>query len=212
MNGTAQPARPWLDLYAPGQGADLAPQFTDMLTLFESSLAAAPDLPIVRYFDGGLSLRQLDQAAGALARALQERGFAAGDRLAVYTQNNPAFVIGLVAAWKLGGIAVPVNPMNRERELRYILENAGARALLCLDQLYLDVAREVHAAGGLPLATVVTTSALDWQTRNDARVLGDGPRLPVADGTLDLLALVRSGGQPASLARRPTAGDTTVIT
>jgi long-chain acyl-CoA synthetase len=98
MNGTAQPARPWLDLYAPGQGADLAPQFTDMLTLFESSLAAAPDLPIVRYFDGGLSLRQLDQAAGALARALQERGFAAGDRLAVYTQNNPAFVIGLVAA------------------------------------------------------------------------------------------------------------------
>src|SRR5256885_604252 len=107
----------------------------------------------------------------------------AGDRLALYTQNNPAFVIGLVAAWKLGGIAVPVNPMNRQRELHYILHNAGAQALLCLDQLYLDVAREVHAAGGLPLATVVTTSALDWQTRGDARVLGDGPRLPVADGT-----------------------------
>src|SRR5256885_10974574 len=30
----------------------------------------------------------------------------------------------------------------------YILHNAGAQALLCLDQLYLDVAREVHAAGG----------------------------------------------------------------
>src|SRR5256885_2824981 len=126
----------------------------------------------------------------------------AGDRLALYTQNNPAFVIGLVAAWKLGGIAVPVNPMNRQRELHYILHNAGARALLCLDQLYLDVAREVHAAGGLPLATVVTTSALDWQTRGDARVLGDGPRLPVADGTLDLLALVQAGGQPAPLADR----------
>src|SRR5258707_28869 len=78
--------------------------------------------------------------------------------------------------------------------------------------LYLDVAREVHAAGGLPLATVVTTSALDWQTRGDARVLGDGPRLPVADGTLDLLALVQAGGQPAPLARRPTADETAVIT
>lgn len=204
--------RPWLDLYAPGQPGDMAPQFTDMLSLFEAALAAAPELPILRYFDGGLSLSALDRAAAALAQALQQRGFAAGDRLAIYTQNDPAFVIGLVAAWKLGGIAVPVNPMNRQRELRYILENAGAQALLCLDQLYLEVAREVRAAGGLPLASVVTTSALDWQTRGDARVLGDGPRLPVAEGVLDLLALVQAGGQPAPPARRPTAGETAVIT
>src|SRR5258705_1212524 len=71
---------------------------------------------IVRYFDGGLNLRELDQAASALAHALQARGFAAGDRLALYTQNNPAFVIGLVAAWKLGGIAVQIGRASgRER-------------------------------------------------------------------------------------------------
>ena len=204
--------RPWLGLYAPGQPAELAPQFPDMLTLFEASLAAAADLQILRYFDGGMRLRELDQAADALARALQERGFAAGDRLALYTQNDPAFVIGLVAAWKLGGIAVPVNPMNRQRELRYILENAGAQALLCLDRLYLEVAREVREAGGLPLATVVTASALDWQTRGDARVLGDGPRLPVAADVLDLLALVRAGGRPVPPVHRPGPGDTAVIT
>ncbi len=212
MSAAPSHDRPWLGLYAPGQPAEMRPQFGSMLDLFEASLAAAPGCAIVRYFDGGLNLRELDQAASALAHALQARGFAAGDRLALYTQNNPAFVIGLVAAWKLGGIAVPVNPMNRQRELHYILHNAGAQALLCLDQLYLDVAREVHAAGGLPLATVVTTSALDWQTRGDARVLGDGPRLPVAEGTLDLLALVQAGGQPAPLARRPAADDTAVIT
>ncbi|WP_280189992.1 AMP-binding protein [Delftia sp. PS-11] len=204
--------RPWLDLYAPGQPAEIVPRFTNMLDMFESSLRAAPDLPILRYFDGTLSLRALDQAADALAHALQARGFAAGDRLALYTQNNPAFVIGLVAAWKLGGMAVPVNPMNRQRELRHILEDCGAQALLCLDQLYLDVAREVREAGGLPLATVVTSSALDWQTRCDARVLGDGPRLPVAEGALDLLALARAGGQPLPLAHRPAAHDTAVIT
>src|SRR5256885_16859458 len=88
-----------------------------------------------------------------------------------------------------------VNPMNRQRELHYILHNAGAQALLCLDQLYLDVAREVHAAGGLPLATVVTPSALDWQTRGDGGGLGDGPRLPGAVGPLSMLALVTAAGQ-----------------
>ncbi|MDR0225371.1 MAG: AMP-binding protein [Burkholderiaceae bacterium] len=203
---------PWLALYAPHRPTGMVPEFTDMLTLFESALEAAPGLPLLRYFDGGLSLHELDQAADALARALQAGGFSPGDRLALYTQNNPAFVIGLVAAWKLGGIAVPINPMNRQRELRYILEDSGAQALLCLDQLYRDVAHEVREAGGLPLATVVTSSALDWQTRNDERVLGPGPRLAVAAGTLDLLALTQAGGRPAPLARRPSAGDTAVLT
>ena len=112
MSAAPSHGRPWLGLYAPGQPAEMRPQFGSMLDLFEASLAAAPGCAIVRYFDGGLNLRELDQAASALAHALQARGFAAGDRLALYTQNNPAFVIGLVAAWKLGGIAVPVNPMT----------------------------------------------------------------------------------------------------
>ena len=35
----------------------------------------------------------------------------------MYLQNVPQFVIGLVGTWKAGGIAVSINPMNREREL-----------------------------------------------------------------------------------------------
>ncbi|WP_373807754.1 class I adenylate-forming enzyme family protein, partial [Delftia acidovorans] len=66
--------------------------------------------------------------------------------------------------------------------------------------------------GGLDKASVEALGARGIVGRGDARVLGDGPRLPVADGTLDLLALVQAGGQPAPLARRPAAGDTAVIT
>ena len=39
-------------------------------------------------------------------------------------------MIGLVAAWKAGGIAVAINPMNQQRELRYMLADSGAVALL----------------------------------------------------------------------------------
>ena len=63
MSAAPSHGRPWLGLYAPGQPAEMRPQFGSMLDLFEASLAAAPGCAIVRYFDGGLNLRELDQAA-----------------------------------------------------------------------------------------------------------------------------------------------------
>ena len=235
--GVNAQARPWLAQYAAGQPADITPPHANMLDVLAAALRAtpdAPDLAFIRYFDGVLSLRQVAQAAHALAAALQARGFAPGDRLAIYTQNNPAFVMGLLAAWQAGGVAVPVNPMNKARELRYILRNSGAQALLCLDELYGEVAAPVlyegagreedesggetggSAAGdGLAVRTVVTSSALDWQRQGDARVLGEGARLAVPDGVLDLLALVQSappGQLPTPLAQPLLASDVAMIT
>src|SRR5437868_1395555 len=84
----------------------------------------------------------------------------AGERLALYVQNNPGFVIGLLGAWKAGGAAVAVNPMNKGRELAYLLADSGAKALLCLDSLYRAVAGEVIASGETRVDTVITTSEL----------------------------------------------------
>ena len=216
-SASASAAAPWLQLYATGQPPHLAPQFGHMLAMLDAALAAQPDAPFLRYFDGELNLREVNAAADALAAQLQARGFAPGDRLALYTQNNPGFVIGLLAAWKAGGIGVSVNPMNKQRELRYILQNAGAQALLCLDDLYVDVVAPLLAdlradPTPLPLRTVVTTSALDWQTRNDLRVLPHAQRLPVPHGVLDLLAVAHSGATPQPLANAPTADDVALLT
>ena len=63
--------------------------------------------------------------------------------MALYLQNVPQFVIGLVATWKAGGVAVPVNPMYRARELDAVLRDSGARVLVCLQSLYRDVAAGV---------------------------------------------------------------------
>jgi long-chain acyl-CoA synthetase len=114
------------------------------LEAFRASVARAPDLAAIRYFEGALTLADLDRASSALAALLVARGFRPGDRLALYLQNNPALVVGLLGAWKAGGAAVAVNPMNKERELAYLLGDSGARALLCLDELYGSVARAAN--------------------------------------------------------------------
>ncbi len=193
--------RPWLSQYSEGRPADIEIEYDTMLDMFRASLARAPQTEIIRYFDGVLTMTDLDAASDALAVALLENGFAAGDRLALYVQNNPGFVVGLLGAWKAGGAAVAINPMNKARELSYLLSDSGATALLCLDELYETVARDVLAAGATSVSTVITTSPLDWQTRNDERLMSAVTKT-TPDGTLDLLALIdaHAGAQPRSAA------------
>ncbi len=194
--------RPWLSLYGERQPADITPEHETLLDVFRASLAAAPDTVAIRYFDGVLTLADLDRASDALAVALAEGGFAPGDRVGVYVQNDPAFVIGLLGAWKAGGAAVAINPMNKARELTYLLSDSGATALLCLEQLYESVARDVVASGDTKVQTVVTCSPLDHQSRDDARVLGDVVRAR-QEGTLDLAELLETHAgrtpEPAAL-------------
>src|SRR5699024_6017060 len=122
--------------YAEGMPGHMDLDHETQLGAFEAAVARDSDAPAVLYFDGVLSHGELDRRATALDVALQDRGFSTGDRLALYLQNNPAFLIGLLAAWKAGGAAVAVNPMNLHRELSYLLEDSGARAILCLEELW----------------------------------------------------------------------------
>jgi long-chain acyl-CoA synthetase len=204
--------RPWVARYGDGLPADITAEFATMPELFAASVARAPDTEAIRYFDGVLTLADLDAASDALAVALIEHDFAPGDRMAVYTQNNPAFVVGLLAAWKAGGAAVAINPMNKARELTYLLADSGATALLCLDDLYDTVARDVIATGeGVTVSTVITCSSLDWQTRDDPRLLGGTAKVR-HDGTLDLLEIVERHAGAKPQAPAPGPDDVAILT
>ena len=139
------------------------------------------------YFDGSITRRELDELSDGLASALLANGFAAGDRLAVYLQNVPQFVIAMVAAWKAGGIMVSINPMSRKRELSYLLKDSGATVLVSLESLYDEVAREVVPETDVRL--VLTTSELEFQTRNDERLFA-GLTRQRHEGTTDFSELI----------------------
>lgn len=182
---TTYTERPWTRLYSDGLPADISQDYATMLDLFNASVTRAPDNVAIKYFDGVLTMADLDVRSDSLAVALIDNGFAAGDMLGVYAQNNPAFVVSLVAAWKAGGAAVAINPMNKRRELAYQLTDSGATALLCLDDLYESVAKEVIATGVTAVRIVITFSPLDEQSRNDERLFAGVERLS-PEGTLDL--------------------------
>lgn len=165
--------RPWLALYEEHQRGDVTPEFGDMLALFRDTCRSAPDRVATTYFDSTLTYRGLDELSDALASLLAARGFGGGDRLALYLQNTPQFVLGLLAGWKLGGIVVALNPMYRAHELSSILPDAQPFAVLSSESGWRDVLAEPASEAGVQLA--VTTSELDFQQRDDPRLF-DGVR------------------------------------
>jgi long-chain acyl-CoA synthetase len=201
--------KPWLSLYAEGQPAELKPEFGDALAMFRAAVARDPEGDAIRYFDGRITLRELDDLTDAFAAGLLDGGFARGDRVALYLQNVPQFVIGLVGTWKAGGIAVNINPMNRDRELELLLQDSGARVLVCLESLYRDVAAGV--VGRTDVQTVLTTSELEYQTRDDPRAFPGAERITSED-TVDLAGLLVRfrGATPPPVTFEP--GDTAVLT
>jgi long-chain acyl-CoA synthetase len=202
--------KPWLARYDEGQPTSITPEFPDMLALFRATVEQHGDRDAIRYFDGRITYRELDELSDAVAVGLLDAGFSAGERVALFLQNDPQYVIALLGTWKAGGIAVNVNPMNRERELHLLLTDSGASVLVTLETLYRDVASKV--VGDTGVRTVLTTSELDHQTRDDARILGGVARLGEVDGTVDLGGLVERfrGQRPPAVSFDPQ--DTAVLT
>jgi long-chain acyl-CoA synthetase len=152
--------RPWLALYGAGVPREIEPEHENMLAAFAAAAARNPDAIAIRYFDHPITYRELEALTDALAAGLQDQGFRPGERMAVYLQNVPQFVIAMIATWKAGGIMVSVSPMLKHKELAAQLADSGSAALITLESLWNTVASEV--VPDTQVRTVITTSELEF--------------------------------------------------
>lgn len=104
---------------------------TNLYTNLAVSALRYPDVPALIYYGAQLSYQALDTQVQAMAGYLQSRGVKAGDRVLLFMQNSPQFVIGFYAILRANAVVVPVNPMNRHAELEYLVQDTQARVMLC---------------------------------------------------------------------------------
>jgi long-chain acyl-CoA synthetase len=186
--------RPWLQLYDEGKPSDIEVEHDTALAMFRAGVERAPQTALIRYFDTALTAAEVDELSDALACAFVERGIAPGDRVAVYLQNVPQFVLAMLASWKAGAIMVSVNPMLKQQELRVILLDSGAKALVSLESLWAEIATDVVRETAVEIP--ITTSELDFLDEPPP-LLRDGRRHR-QEGVPDLLELIaeQRGRQP----------------
>ena len=154
------PSRRWLSLYPKDYSPDLTPEATNSLEHLRKTVQLHGNKPALYYFDKMISYKELDDMSDAFACALIDLGVKKGDRVSLYLQNIPQFIIGQFGIWKSGGIIVPLNPMYREKELTYYFRDASVRVLVCMESLYGEMIRKVAKETGVE--HVITTSELDF--------------------------------------------------
>jgi long-chain acyl-CoA synthetase len=141
---------------------------TTIPQLLESAVRRAPGRDAILYFDAKISFARVAEESYALATALEQEGVVRGDRLMICLQNVPAFTVALVAAGKLGLIAVPINPMYLQRELIALLRDCTPSVLIAHDSFFRDVVAHVPD----PPRILLAVSPFECQSRNDNRTLG----------------------------------------
>ena len=141
--------------WPPGLPHELEPRRVSVYRNLAERAAEHPDRAAIDYYGTRVTYGELAREADALAGFLQARcGVAKGDRVLLYLQNSPQFVIAYYAILRADAVVVPVNCMNRREEVRHYVEDAQAAVAIVGQELY----GEVEGMEGLRHIIVATYS------------------------------------------------------
>ena len=87
------------------------------------------DRAALRHGDDLISYRQLDRDSARVAGLLRERGLEPGDRVGIMLPNTSEFAVVYYGVLRAGGVAVPMNPLLKAREVEFYLADSGARLM-----------------------------------------------------------------------------------
>ena len=103
--------------------------------LLDASAAAHPDREAMVFGDERVTFADFRHRTLLLARGLAALGIGAGDKVAVWLPNRPAWFVAQYACARLGAVVVALNPRYKAHELAYILGQSDAVALVLTDHL-----------------------------------------------------------------------------
>ncbi len=171
---------------------------TPLFDFLETSARRYPDRPAIIYYGRRIVFSELWAECRRLAGALAGLGTAKGDRVALYMQNTPHFVIGFMGGMRAGAVVVPMNPMLVAVEFSHVLADCGAKIVITTTDLYPRVA---DVCRGMGVSEIIVGSYNDY--------LPEQPELPVPEfmlqaptrieGTRDWLTTLANAPGPPTL-------------
>ena len=147
---------PWVAHYDAGVPRSLAPY--PHRTLVDYVVQAArerPRQPALLFKGATVTYGELDRLSDACAAAFREMGLGRSDRIALLLPNCPQFFIAELAAWKIGAIVAPFNPIYTEHELEGPLRDNSIETIVTLTRFY---GRVKTVQPRTPLKRVIATN------------------------------------------------------
>ena len=133
---------------------------TNVFYNLEVSARRRPDKPCLIYYDTRISFAEVLAEAQLLAGYLEKYcGVRKGDRVLLYMQNSPQFVIAYYAILRANAVVVPLNPMYLTQEFLRSARDSGARVAIVSQELY---PRVEPLVGGPDLERFVVAAYVDY--------------------------------------------------
>jgi long-chain acyl-CoA synthetase len=134
---------------------------------------ARGDHPAIVIDEHALSYRELLHRVRHAAAGFSRAGIGRGDRVGLFLPNAPEFAVVYHALMHLGAVAVSINVMSKPDEVRHIVNDSRAAALVTTAELLGNVPpreeipsvatvfADATAPGTVPLASLMEGSPLD---------------------------------------------------
>jgi len=146
-------ARPWIKWYLEGVSPDITVEEKSVVDTFNETTEQWKDKTALVFYGRKMSFKEVRDQVDRFATALHDMGVKKGDKIALLLLNSPQFVIAYMGALKAGATLTAISPVYVSSEIKYQLEDSGARMIVCLDILYDNVERS-----GVKLDAVILTS------------------------------------------------------
>lgn len=164
---------------------------------FHRAAVRHADRLALTFGDRRWSFDDLDAAVSRVAARLIAAGLEPGDRVGAYGRNSDAYLIAWLACTRAGLIHVPINYALVGRELRYIVEQSGARALI-VDPSLTAMARST-LEGEVELSLWATFhGGAGFDVLTIAQETGEIPGIEVVVGEDDVAQLLYTSGTTAA--------------
>jgi fatty-acyl-CoA synthase len=138
----------------------------------EVSAQRYPDKPVLIFYDSAVSFAGLRDEARKVAGFLEQQcGVRKGDRVLLFLQNSPQFVIGYYGILRANAVVVPVNPMSLTRDVLRYAQDAGARVAIVSQELFARVEPLLTAEAGL--AQVIVAAYSDYLRESTSLAIPD---------------------------------------
>ncbi len=151
--------RPWTQFYP--SLPDFNQPVLSLADDVERHAKEQPQAAAAEYLGVTLRYGELNRWSNRLANALRERGVQRGETIGLHLPNTPQYLIGLIAASKLGCPVTGVSPLLTTPEIEYQFKDAEVRFLITLDQLYTAAVLPADGRLGL-LRGIFVTGPIDF--------------------------------------------------
>ncbi len=148
----------WYSVWPPNVPKEFEPK-KPIFEYLSDVATEQPNKTALSFYGYDMTYSELDEAINRFSVGLKSLGVKRGDRVAIYMENCPQFVISYFGVLQAGGIVVSLNPMFKHAELEYELNDSGAETLVALDVIYSEVEK---IKDRIRLRNIILTSLKDY--------------------------------------------------